>query len=268
VLQVLSKVQPHEIYNLAGQSSVGLSFEQPVETMESIALGTLNLLEGIRFMGSGARFYSAGSSECFGNTRGAAANENTPFEPRSPYAVAKAAAKWETSNYREAYGLYACTGILFNHESPLRPERFVTTKVISAASRIAAGGREKLRLGNLDIVRDWGWGPEYVNAIWLMLQQEAASDFVIGTGKSYSLREFVATAFEEYGLCWEDHVVVESSLYRPTEILESRADPAKAREVLGWEASCFMPELVSRLVRSRKEMTAGTSRASRTHLAA
>jgi GDPmannose 4,6-dehydratase len=252
VLQVLSKVEPHEIYNLAGQSSVGLSFEQPVETMESIALGTLNLLEGIRFLGSGSRFYSAGSSECFGNTRGEPANEDTPFEPRSPYAVAKAAAKWETSNYREAYGLYACTGILFNHESPLRPERFVTSKVIAAAVRIANGSREKLHLGNLDIIRDWGWAPEYVNAMWLMLQQDIPGDFVIGTGRSHSLKDFVDAVFKEFGLGWQDHVVVEPSLYRPTDIQESRADPRKAKELLGWQASCFMPELVSRLVRQKK----------------
>lgn len=252
VLQVISKVDPHEIYNLAGQSSVGLSFEQPVETMESIAVGTLNLLECIRFLRSGARLYSAGSSECFGNTRGLAANEETPFEPRSPYAVAKAAAKWETSNYREAYGLYACTGILFNHESPLRPERFVTSKVIASAFRIANGATEKLSLGNVDIVRDWGWAPEYVEAMWLMLQQDQPGDFVIGTGTSHSLRDFVAAVFIEFGLEWQDHVVVEQSLYRPTDIQESRADPRRARDILGWQATCHLPELVSRLVAQKK----------------
>jgi GDPmannose 4,6-dehydratase len=252
VLQVISKVDPHEIYNLAGQSSVALSFEQPAETMESIAFGTLNLLECVRFLGSGARLYSAGSSECFGNIRGNAANEDTPFEPRSPYAVAKAAAKWEISNYREAYGLYACTGILFNHESPLRPERFVTSKVVASAFRIASGATEKLSLGNVDIVRDWGWAPEYVEAMWLMLQQDKPGDFVIGTGVSYSLRDFVAMVFKEFELDWKDHVVVEQSLYRPTDIQESCADPRRARDVLGWQATCFMPELVSRLVAWKK----------------
>ena len=248
VLQVLTKVEPDEIYNLAGQSSVGLSFEQPVETMESIAVGTLNLLEAMRFLRSGARLYNAGSSECFGNTKGVAANESTPFEPRSPYAVAKAAAKWETSNYREAYGLYACTGILFNHESPLRPGRFVTSKIVSAAYRIANGGNEKLTLGNLDIIRDWGWAPEYVNAMWLMLQQPTPSDFVIGSGESYSLKEFVASVFQEFGLEWQDHTVIEQSLYRPTDIQESRADPRKAKEILGWEASCSMFGVIARLL--------------------
>lgn len=259
VLQVLSKVRPDEIYNLAGQSSVGLSFDQPVETMESIALGTLNLLESVRFLGSGARFYSAGSSECFGNTWGKPANEDTPFEPRSPYAVAKAAAKWETSNYREAYGLFACTGILFNHESPLRPERFVTSKVISAASRISKGSCEKLHLGNLEIIRDWGWAPEYVAAMWLMLQQDTPSDFVIGTGRSYSLREFVAAVFRAFGLEWEEHVVVDPGLFRTTDILESRADAARAKHKLGWEPSCFMPEVVARLVRAKQGIEGSSS---------
>lgn len=185
VLQVLSKVEPDEIYNLAGQSSVGLSFEQPVETMESITIGTLNLLEGIRFLGLSARLYNAGSSECFGNTGLSPAGENTVFRPRSPYAVAKAAAHWEVANYRDTYGLYACTGILLNHESPLRPERFVTKKIIAASCRIANGSSEQLRLRNIDVVRDWGWAPEYVDAMWRMLQQPSAEDFVIATGESH-----------------------------------------------------------------------------------
>ncbi len=157
VLQALVKIQPDEVYNLAGQSSVGLSFEQPVETMDSVSIGTLNLLEGIRFSGLPIKFYNAGSSECFGDTNGNSADEATPFRPRSPYAVAKAAAFWEVANYREAYDLYACTGILFNHESPLRPERFVTQKIVKTACRIAAGSREKLHLGDIGIKRDWGW---------------------------------------------------------------------------------------------------------------
>ena len=168
VLQVLTRSQPDEVYNLAGQTSVGLSFEQPVETLESIATGTLNLLEAIRleairFLGASIRFYNASSSECFGDTGGQAADENTPFRPRSPYAVAKAAAFWEVANYREAYGLFACSGILFNHESPLRPERFVTQKIVASACRIAKGSNEILSLGNIEIRRDWGWGwaPEY-----------------------------------------------------------------------------------------------------------
>lgn len=165
VLQTLVKVQPDEIYNLAGQSSVGLSFDQPVETLESISVGTLNLLEAIRFIGLPVKLYNAGSSECFGNTEGNPADETTPFRPHSPYAVAKAAAFWEVANYREAYSLFACTGILFNHESPLRPERFVTQKIVKAVNRIASGNQEKLCLGNISIARDWGWAPEYVEAM-------------------------------------------------------------------------------------------------------
>lgn len=170
VLQVLAAVQPDEIYNLGGQSSVGLSFEQPVETLESISVGTLNLLEAIRFLARSVKLYNAGSSECFGNTDGVPADESTPFRPRSPYAVAKATAFWEVANYREAYSLFACTGVLFNHESSLRPERFVTRKIILAAKRIAAGSKEKLSLGNISIARDWGWAPEYVDAMWRILQ--------------------------------------------------------------------------------------------------
>ena len=195
VLQVLARFQPDEVYNLAGQSSVGLSFEQPVETLESISVGTLNLLEGIRFLNRDIRLYNAGSSECFGDTGDTPANEQTPFRPRSPYAVAKAAAFWQVANYREAYGLFACSGILFNHESPLRPERFVTQKIVRAACRIAAGSKERLTLGRLDIQRDWGWAPEYVEAMWKMLQQPQPEDFVIATGETHALQDFVAEAF-------------------------------------------------------------------------
>jgi GDPmannose 4,6-dehydratase len=165
VIQTIVKVRPDEIYNLAGQSSVGLSFEQPVETLESISVGTLNLLEAIRFINLPMRLYNAGSSECFGNTGGLSATESTLFQPRNPYAVAKAASHWEVPNYTEAYNLFACSGILFNHESPLRPERFATRKIVNAACRIAKGSKEKLHLGNISITRDWGWAPEYVDAM-------------------------------------------------------------------------------------------------------
>ena len=249
VLQVLSRVEPHEIYNLAGQSSVGLSFDQPVETMDSIAVGTLNLLEGIRFLGSLARFYNAGSSECFGNTGSRPADESTPFHPRSPYAVAKAAAHWEVSTYRDAYGLYACTGILFNHESPLRPERFVTKKIVAAACRIANGTSERLRLGNIDVVRDWGWAPEYVEAMWRMLQQDSAEDFVIATGESHSLRDFVASVFGALDLDWQQHVEVDPALMRPSDLSEGRANPRRAAEVLGWRATKRLKDVVGLLVR-------------------
>lgn len=247
-LQVLDRVRPEEIYNLAGQSSVGLSFEQPVETLESISVGSLNLLEAIRFLKLPVRLYNAGSGECFGNTDGAAADENTPFRPRSPYAVAKAAAFWEVANYREAYGLYASSGILFNHESPLRPERFVTRKIVAAACRIAAGSGETLRLGNLEVERDWGWAPDYVEAMWRILQQETPDDFVIATGETSSLREFVSAAFGAVGLDWQDHVVGDPSLLRPSDIMTVQANPNKARDVLGWQASFRMRDVVEMMV--------------------
>ena len=255
VLQALMKIQPDEVYNLAGQSSVGLSFEQPVETMESVSIGTLNLLEAIRFSDQPIRLYNAGSSECFGDTNGKAANEETPFAPRSPYAVAKSAAFWQVANYREAYGLFACTGILFNHESCLRPERFVTKKIVSAACRIAVGSNEKLHLGDIGIRRDWGWAPEYVEAMWLMLQQDQADDFVIATGVANSLRSFVANAFEAVGLDWNEHIVIDPQLIRPAEIAANRGDPTKAGRLLGWETKHFMPEVVKRMVEAEQNNT-------------
>lgn len=247
VLQTLQKVQPDEVYNLAGQSSVGLSFEQPVETLESISIGTLNLLESIRFTNRPIRLYNAGSSECFGDTGSLAADENTPFRPRSPYGVAKAAAFWQLANYREAYSLHASTGILFNHESPLRPERFVTQKIVMAACRIANGSPEKLMLGNIDIARDWGWAPDYVEAMWLMLQQEQADDYVIATGHTHTLKEFIAVVFEQAGLRYEDHVISDPQLFRPTDIAEGHAYPAKAKRRLGWQSRHSM-EAVARMM--------------------
>ncbi|MBK5275031.1 MAG: GDP-mannose 4,6-dehydratase [Desulfuromonadales bacterium] len=248
VLQVLTNVQPDEIYNLAGQSSVGLSFDQPVETLESISVGTLNLLEAMRFMKCPVRLYNAGSSECFGNTGGQPADENTPFRPRSPYAVAKATAFWEIANYREAYNLYASTGILFNHESPLRPERFVTQKIVRSACRIANGIPEKLRLGNIEIARDWGWAPEYVEAMWMILQQEKADDFVIATGETNRLEDFVAEVFRCVGLDWRDHVESDASLLRPSEIMVSRANPEKSARILGWQATYRMKDVARMMV--------------------
>ncbi len=248
VLQAFAKAEPDEVYSLAGQSSVGLSFEQPVETLESISHSTLNLLEVVRFLQRPIRFYNAGSSECFGDTGGAAADEATPFHPRSPYAVAKAAAHWTVANYREAYSLFACTGILFNHESPLRPNRFVTRKIISAASRIAGGSTERLQLGNISIARDWGWAPEYVEAMWSMLQQEAPEDYVIATGQTNTLEEFVAKTFQTLGLDWREHVSSDPSLLRPSEIMISRGNPAKAYRQLGWQAGCRMEEVIKRMI--------------------
>ena len=254
VLQAVRKAAPDEIYNLAGQSSVGLSFQQPVETLESISLGTLNLLEAIRFVERPIRFYNAGSSECFGDTGGAAANETTPFRPRSPYAVAKSAAFWEVANYREAYGLYACSGILYNHESPLRPERFVTRKIVAAACRIAAGNEEVLRLGNLDVQRDWGWAPEYVEAMWLMLQQDEPRDFVIATGELHSLAEFVELSFTAVGLDWRDHVVTDPEFLRPSDLKTGHGDPALAAEKLGWRAKYRMADVVRMMVDGEKSL--------------
>ncbi|MBE9004465.1 GDP-mannose 4,6-dehydratase [Fortiea sp. LEGE XX443] len=251
VLQVLTKIQPDEVYNLAGQSSVGLSFEQPVETLESIATGTLNLLEAIRFIGVPIKIYNAGSSECFGNAREQAADENTPFRPRSPYAVAKATAFWEVANYREAYGLFACSGILYNHESPLRPERFVTQKVITAACRIANGSPEKLHLGDISVRRDWGWAPEYVEAMYLMLQQNEPDDYVIATGESNKLEDFVAEAFACLGLDWQEHVTINNSLFRPTDIALGKSNPAKAKEKLGWEARYKMKDVVRMMIEAK-----------------
>jgi len=248
VLQVLIKVLPDEIYNLAGQSSVGLSFDQPVETLESISVGTLNLLEAIRFTGRDIKLYSACSSECFGNTRGKPADEETTFRPCSPYAVAKAAAFWEVANYREAYGLFACSGILFNHESPLRPERFVTSKIIKSACRIAAGSSEKLHLGNISIARDWGWAPEYVEAMWLMLQQSEARDYVIATGETNTLQAFIMEAFSALGLDWRDHVISDPSLIRPSEIMVSHGNPKLAASLLGWTAKKRMREIVKMMI--------------------
>jgi GDPmannose 4,6-dehydratase len=253
VLQILVKFQPDEVYNLSGQSSVGLSFEQPVETLESISVGTLNLLEAIRFIKAPIKLYNAGSSECFGDTKGEAADENTPFQPRSPYAVAKSTAFWQLANYREAYGLFACSGILFNHESPLRPERFVTQKIIGAACRIAQGSSEKLHLGNIDIQRDWGWAPEYVEAMYLMLQQPQADDYVVATGESHKLEDFVAIAFETLGLDWQELVVSDRSLHRPTDISIGTGNPTKAKEKLGWQAKYKMPDVVKMMIAARQK---------------
>ena len=244
VLLAVEQSDPDEIYYLAGLSSVGLSFDQPAETLESITTGVLNLLEVIRLRKKSARFYNAGSSECFGDTGNVAANEESPFRPRSPYAVAKASAHWLVTNYRESYGLYACTGILFNHESNLRPKRFVTQKIIQAARRIAESSGERLMLGRLDICRDWGWAPEYIEAMWLMLQQSDPQDFVIATGESHSLEEFVAVAFHVHGLDWRDCVDISPALFRPTDITHSLGNPAKAASILGWQAQKKMRDVI------------------------
>ena len=248
VLQVLAKSQPDEVYHLGGQSSVSLSFHQPVETLESISVSTLNFLECIRFIGRPIRFYNAGSSECFGDLNGAPGNELTPFRPRSPYAVAKSTAFWQVANYREAYGLHACSGILFNHESPLRPERFVTKKIALGAARIARGLQRELVLGNTAVWRDWGWSPEYVEAMHAMLQLSQPEDFVIATGHSCSLQEFVEVAFRHLNLDPARYLKIDKSLFRPTEIEAGLGDASKAASRLKWQAKTKMPDVAKLLV--------------------
>jgi GDPmannose 4,6-dehydratase len=257
VFHVITRCKPQEIYNFAGQSSVALSFDEPAETLQSHTIGTLNLLEVIRIIGQDIRLYNASSGECFGDTGElVAANEYSPFHPRSPYAVAKAAAFWEVVNYRDAYNLFVCSGILFNHESPLRPSRFVTRKVISAACRIAKGSNEKLVLGNLAIKRDWGWAPEYVYAMWLIMQQDSPSDYVIATGESHSLEDFVAESFRYFSLDWREHVVSDKALFRPSEILQSCGDAEKALKDLGWSAKSRMKDVVHQMINAELDSMA------------
>jgi GDPmannose 4,6-dehydratase len=253
VFTVIEKVRPQELYNLAGQTSVGLSFSQPVETFESISVGTLNVLECMRILKLDTKFYNAGSSEVFGNTPEGAAEE-TPFRPRSPYATAKAAAHYSVANYREAYNLYCCTGILFNHESPLRPSRFVTKKIVTTATRIKAGSNEKLELGRLDINRDWGWSPDYVEAMWLILQQGKPEDFVIATGVCRSLQDYVRGVFECLDLDWKEHVTINSGLKRPSDIDVSYGNATKAEKVLGWKSKVQFQEIISRMVEEECRM--------------
>lgn len=244
VINLVNRVKPHEIYNLAAQSSVGLSFEQPHETFESIVLGGLNLLEAIRLSKQPVRLYNAGSTECFGDTGETPVSEISPFNPRSPYAVAKAAAHWAVSNYRDAYGMYACTGVLSNHDSPLRPRRFVTRKIVRAVAELSRGHTGKLKLGTLGIERDWGWAPDYVDAIWRILQQETPGDFIIATGLTSTLEQFVNAAYSCIGENWRNHVLIDENLFRPSDIIHSRMDPTKAQTHLGWRATHTMPAVV------------------------
>jgi GDPmannose 4,6-dehydratase len=254
MLQLLTNVQPDEIYNLAGQTSVGLSFSQPIEAIESIAQAALILLEVVRYLKLPVRIYNASSSESFGETpRGDACNEETPFRPRSPYATAKATAHWTTVNYRDGYGIYACSGILFNHESPLRGERFVTRKIVRAAVEIANGHQSRLTLGDISSSRDWGYAPEYVEAMWRMLQQQRPEDYVIASGESHSVEEFVVAAFAEAGLDWREHVEIDRNLYRPNDIHYGRGNPDKSRRILGWEAKTKFRELVRIMVEAEKQ---------------
>lgn len=242
---------PDEIYNLAGQSSVAKSFEEPVKAFESVAIGTIHLLEVIKQrqlqMDKQIRLFNAGSSDCFGNASDIVTDESTPLNPVSPYSIAKCSAYWLVNHYRQSYETYACTGILFNHESPLRPNHFVTQKIVQAVKEIAKGRQSKLSLGRLDIARDWGWAPEYVEAMWLMLQQDKPEDFVIATGTTMTLMDFVKTAFELEGLDWQSYVVQDPAFMRPADLLISRASIAKIIHSLGWRPKVIGPQVVQKM---------------------
>ena len=246
----LQAVKPAEVYNLGAQSHVKVSFEMPEFTADSVAMGALRLLEAVRTADWPIRYYQAGSSEMFGEVAESLQSETTPFRPRSPYAIAKVFAHWMTVQYREAYGLFAANGILFNHESPRRGETFVTRKVTKGVAAILAGKQEKLYVGNLDAARDWGYAPEFVEAMWLMLQQDEPDDFVIATGDMHTVRELLDTAFAAVGLDWEAYVVVDPRYFRPTEVDELRGDASKAARVLGWRPRTTFGSLVRLMLAS------------------
>lgn len=246
--EILTRVQPNEVYNLGAQSQVRISFDQPVYTAQVDAVGTVRLLEAIRDMGLQTRFYQASSSEMFGKVAEVPQKETTPFHPRSPYGCAKVYSFWQTVNYREAYGLFACNGILFNHESPRRGQTFVTRKITRAATRIKLGLQDKLYLGNLNAKRDWGFAGDYVEAMWLMLQQEKPEDYVIATGKMHSVREFLDSAFDLVGLDWREHVEIDPRYFRPAEVEKLCGDASKARRVLNWQPKTSFEELVTIMI--------------------
>lgn len=248
LVRLMETVKPTEVYNLAAQSFVPTSFDQPILTGEVTALGVTRMLEAIRAVDLNIRFYQASSSEMFGKVYEEPQTEATPFWPRSPYGVAKMYGHWMTVNYRESYNLFACSGILFNHESPLRGIEFVTRKITDAVARIAHGLQEKLHLGNLDAERDWGFAGDYVEAMWLMLQQEKPDDFVIATGQKHTVREFARLAFERVNLDWEKHVVVDPKFYRPADVNTLCGDPAKALQHLGWQPKVSFEQLIHLMV--------------------
>ena len=250
--RILEEVQPGEVYNLGAQSHVRVSFDSPEYTVDSVGMGTLRLLEAVRDYrqrtGIEVRFYQAGSSEMFGKVQAVPQTETTPFYPRSPYACAKVYAHWQTVNYRESYRIFACNGILFNHESPRRGETFVTRKITRAIARIVAGVQKQLYLGNLDAKRDWGYAKDYVKAMWLMLQQAEADDYVVATGETHSVREFVEIAFNYVNLNWQDYVAFDERYLRPAEVELLIGDPAKAKQKLGWSSSVTFQKLVHLMV--------------------
>lgn len=250
--RILEEIKPTEIYNLGAQSHVRVSFDSPEYTVDSVGMGTLRLLEAIRDYqqrtGIEVRFYQAGSSEMFGLVQEVPQKETTPFYPRSPYACAKVYAHWQTINYRESYNLFACNGILFNHESPRRGETFVTRKITRAIARIAAGKQKNLYMGNLDAKRDWGYAKDYVKAMWLMLQQESPDDYVIATGETHSVKEFLELAFNYVDLNWQDYVQFDERYLRPDEVELLIGDPTKAQQKLGWQPSITFKQLVALMV--------------------
>lgn len=250
LIRVVQQVQPDEVYNLAAQSFVGSSWEQPILTGNITGLGVTNLLEAIRIVKPDARYYQASSSEMFGKVVETPQKETTPFYPRSPYGVAKLYGHWITVNYRESFDLYACSGILFNHESPRRGVEFVTRKITDAVARIKLGLQNELRLGNLDAKRDWGFAGDYVKAMWLMLQQDSPDDFVISTGETHTVQEFVEIAFSHVGLNWRDYVIIDPKFVRPAEVDLLLGDCSKAKEKLGWELEVSFEQLVTTMVDS------------------
>ncbi|MEM7245691.1 MAG: GDP-mannose 4,6-dehydratase [Acidobacteriota bacterium] len=259
--RILHEVEPHEVYNLGAQSHVRESFDMPEFTAEVTGLGTVRLLEAIRDSGLGCRFYQASSSELYGKVVETPQSETTPFHPRSPYAAAKAYSFYITQNYREAYGIFACNGILFNHESPRRGETFVTRKITRAACRIKVGLQEKLYLGNIDARRDWGYAGDYVDAMWRMLQADEADDYVVATGETHSVREFLERVFGKLDLAWEDHVEIDPRYFRPAEVDLLLGDPTKAKEKLNWEPSVDLDGLVELMVENDLAIAEATKRA-------
>ena len=255
--RLLRQIRPHEVYNLAAQSFVPTSWKQPLLTAEVTALGVTRLLDAIVDIDSSIRFYQASTSEMFGRVQTIPQNETTPFWPRSPYSVAKVYGHWITVNYRESYNLFACNGILFNHESPRRGKEFVTRKITHTVANIKLGRAAELRLGNLKAKRDWGFAGDYVRAMWAMLQQEKPDDFVIGTGKTYEVEQFVDAAFSHVGLDWRDFVVVDPKLLRPAEVDLLVADSSKAKQQLGWEPTVELDELVAMMVDADMAQLAG-----------
>jgi len=256
LIRIIEKAEPQEVYNLAAQSFVYTSWEQPILTAEVTAVGVANILEAIRNVNPKIKFYQASSSEMFGKAQEIPQNEKTPFYPRSPYGVSKLFGHWMTVNYRESFGIFACSGILFNHESPRRGKEFVTRKISYGVARIKHGKQKKLHLGNLNASRDWGFAGDYVEAMWLMLQQDKPDDYVIATGESHTVKEFAEIAFKRVGLNWKDYVVVDKKLFRPAEVDYLLGDSSKGRRVLGWKPRVNFKQLVEMMVDADMELVA------------